>query len=248
MSEHRPGPSASDADPALIEDLVTANRILFNQGVVDGFGHVSVRHDKNADCFLLARSMAPGLVGAADLMAFDLASNALNGDGRVAYVERFIHGEIYRTRPDVMSVIHSHSSSVIPFGVVTGVPLRAIFHMGSFLRTGTPIFEIRSVVGQASDMLIRDAKLGEGLARSLGASNVVLMRGHGSTAVGTTLRQAVFRAVYTEINARLQAEAIRLGPVTYLSEEEAASASANNDKHINRAWNLWRMQADATRG
>jgi ribulose-5-phosphate 4-epimerase/fuculose-1-phosphate aldolase len=248
MSEHRQGAAVADADPALIEDLVTANRILFDQGVVDGFGHVSVRHDKDATCFLLARSMAPGLVGAADLMAFDLASNPLGGDSRAAYLERFIHGEIYRTRPDIMSVVHSHSPAVIPFGVVTGVPLRAIFHMGGFLRTGTPIFEIRSVVGSASDMLIRDAKLGEGLARSLGAAAVVLMRGHGSTAVGASLRQAVFRAVYTEINARLQAEALRLGPVTYLSDEEAVSASANNDKHIDRAWNLWRMRADASRG
>jgi ribulose-5-phosphate 4-epimerase/fuculose-1-phosphate aldolase len=136
----------------------------------------------------------------------------------------------------------------VPFGIVSGVPLRAVFHMGSFIGHKTPIFEIREIVGDASDMLIRDAKLGEGLARSLGASNVVLMRGHGSTTVGTSLRQAVFRAVYTEINARLQAEALRLGPVTYLSEGEAASASSNNDKHINRAWNLWRMAAEKARG
>ncbi|MBV8649900.1 MAG: class II aldolase/adducin family protein [Alphaproteobacteria bacterium] len=248
MPEHRPSISVADADPALVADLVTANQILFNQGVVDGFGHVSVRHDKEPSCFLLARSMAPGLVGPADLMAFDLASNALGGDSRVGYVERFIHGEIYRARPEIMSVVHSHSPSVVPFGVVSGVTLRAVFHMGSFIGHNTPIFEIRDVVGDASDMLIRDAKLGEGLAKSLGSSNVVLMRGHGSTTVGTTLRQAVFRAVYTEINARLQAEALRLGPVTYLSEGEAASASSNNDNHINRAWNLWRMAAEKARG
>jgi HCOMODA/2-hydroxy-3-carboxy-muconic semialdehyde decarboxylase len=247
MPEHRPGPSVADADPALVADLVSANRILFDQGVVDGFGHVSVRHDKDPNSFLLSRSMAPGLVGAGDLMAFDLASNALGGDQRAAYVERFIHGEIYRARPEIMSVVHSHSPSVIPFGVVSGVMLRPIYHMGSFLGAGTPVFEIREVVGTASDMLIRDAALGAGLAKSLGPSAVVLMRGHGSTTVGTTLRQAVFRAVYTEINARLQAEALRLGPVTYLTGEEAFAASANNDKHVDRAWDLWRMAAEKAR-
>ncbi len=248
MPDRRPGTSVADADPALVADLVVANQILSNQGVVDGFGHVSVRHDKNPDCFLLSRSMAPGLVGTGDLMAFDLASNALGGDSRAAYMERFIHGEIYRARPEIMSVVHSHSPSVIPFGVVSGVPLRAIYHMGSFLGASTPVFEIRDVVGAASDMLIRDAKLGQGLARSLGSSAVVLMRGHGSTTVGLTLRQAVFRAVYAEINARLQAEALRLGPVTYLTDDEAVGASANNDKHVDRAWDLWRMAAEAAKG
>ena len=132
---------------------------------------------------------------------------------------------------------------MIPFGA-TGVPLRPIYHMSSFLGSGVPIFEIRDVVGAASDMLIRDAKLGEGLAKSLGSSAVVLMRGHGSTTVGASLRQTVFRAVYAEVNARLQAEAVRLGPVTYLTDDEAMSASANNDKHVDRAWNLWRMAAE----
>jgi HCOMODA/2-hydroxy-3-carboxy-muconic semialdehyde decarboxylase len=244
MANSLPAPSVADADPALVADLVIANQILFNQGVVDGFGHVSVRHDKDPDCFLLARSMAPGLVGVGDLMAFDLSSKALGGDARAAYVERFIHGEIYRARPDIIAVVHSHSPSVIPFGVVSSIKLQAIYHMGGFLRTGTPIFEIRDVVGSASDMLIRDAKLGQGLAKSLGSSAVVLMRGHGSTTVGVTLRQAVFRAVYTEINARLQAEALRLGPVTYLTDEEGVGAAANNDRHVDRAWDLWRMAAE----
>jgi ribulose-5-phosphate 4-epimerase/fuculose-1-phosphate aldolase len=241
MSENRPGPSVSDAEPALIEDLVTANRILFKQGVVDGFGHVSVRHDKIPDCFLLARSMAPGLVGAADLMAFDLASNALNGDGRVAYVERFIHGEIYRTRPDVMSVVHSHSPSVIPFGV-SKTRLQPIYHMSSFMGLDVPVFEIRDVAGPASDLLVRNAQIGAALAKVLGDKTVVLMRGHGSVTVGTSIPQVVFRAYYAEMNARLQSEAIKLGAVTYLSAEEAAASARTNDALVMRPWELWKRK------
>lgn len=243
VSSPRTASLVADADPALIADLVAANRILFHQGVVDGFGHVSVRHDKHRERFLLARSMAPALVTAADIMAFDLEGNPVAPDGRVAYVERFIHSEIYRAKPDVVAVVHSHSPSVIPFGVVTGVPLRAIFHLAGFLGAAVPIFEIRAAAGPASDLLIRDRKLGAALVRSLGTAPAVLMRGHGSTAVGSSLRQAVFRAVYTEVNARLQREAMSLGPVTYLSEGEAASASVMNDAHLNRAWDLWKVHA-----
>ena len=228
--------------PALVDELVDANHILFHQGVVDGFGHVSARDPRRSDRFLLARSMAPALVGAADIMRFDLDGNAARDD-RAAYLERFIHAEIYRARPDAMAVVHSHSPCVIPFGVAKGMPLRAICHMSGFLGAATPVFEIRSAAGPASDLLIRSRALGAALADSLGASAVVLMRGHGSTAVGASLRQAVFRAVYTEVNARLQAEALRLGPVTYLTDEEAALASAANDGQINRAWELWKILA-----
>jgi HCOMODA/2-hydroxy-3-carboxy-muconic semialdehyde decarboxylase len=230
------------AASAPIEELVDANHILFQQGVLDGFGHVSARDQRRADRFLLARSMAPVLVSAADIMTFGLDGNPLD-DERTPYLERFIHSEIYRARPDVMAIVHSHSPCVIPFGVVSGVPLRAICHMSGFLRSATPVFEIRTAAGPASDLLIRDRKLGAALARSLAASAVVLMRGHGSTAVGASLRQAVFRAIYTEVNARLQSEALRLGPVTYLNDEEADLASATNDGQINRAWELWKMQA-----
>jgi HCOMODA/2-hydroxy-3-carboxy-muconic semialdehyde decarboxylase len=227
----------------LIEDLVAANRILYDQGVVDGFGHVSARHDKHADRFLLARNMAPGLVTTADIMSFDLDGNALGGDTRTAYLERFIHSEIYRARHDVMAVVHSHSQTVIPFGLVAGVPLRPVFHMGSFLPARTPIFEIREPAGPASDMLIRSPELGVALSRSLGSGAAVLMRGHGATVVGSTLRQAVFQAVYTEVNAQIQVEALRLGPVNYLTEEEAANAARTIAGQINRAWELWRMKA-----
>jgi ribulose-5-phosphate 4-epimerase/fuculose-1-phosphate aldolase len=232
----------SDADPTLVEELVAANRILFNQGVVDGYGHVSLRHDKRPDRYILSRSRSPGLVTAEDLIEYDLDSNPVS-DPRPGYLERFIHGEIFRLRPDVMAVIHSHSPSVIPFGLVEGVPLRPVFHMSGFLGAGVPIFEIRDVVGTGSDMLIRDRPLGVGLAKVLGAGSAVLMRGHGSTAVGKTLRHAVFRAIYTEVNARLQADAMRLGKVNFLTDDEAAAAAAMNDANLNRTWDLWKTQA-----
>jgi HCOMODA/2-hydroxy-3-carboxy-muconic semialdehyde decarboxylase len=158
--------------------------------------------------------------------------------GRTPYLERFIHGEIYRARPDVTAVVHSHSPAVIPFGVST-VPLRPVSHMGGFLGEGAPVFEIRDAAGPASDMLIRDRALGAALARSLGVAAVALMRGHGSVAVGASIRQAVFRAIYTEVNARIAADALRLGPVTWLTPQEAANVAAANDGQLGRAWDLW---------
>ena len=232
------------ADPALIEDLVAANRILYDQGVVDGFGHVSVRHDKRPGHFLLARSMAPGLVAAADIMEFDREGEAVDPQGRTPYLERFIHSEIFKTRPEVQAVVHSHSPSVIPFGVVA-VGLQPIYHMSSFLGAGVPVFEIREAGGAATDMLIRDPALGAAVARKLGGSAVVLMRGHGNVVVGQSIEQVVFRAIYTEINAKLQAEALRLGQgeVAFLNAEEAAKATATNNLVLSRAWELWKQQA-----
>jgi ribulose-5-phosphate 4-epimerase/fuculose-1-phosphate aldolase len=230
--------------PELIEDLVAANRILSDQGVVDGFGHVSARHPGDPSRFLLARSMAPGLVTAEDIMEFDLDGNALEARGRALYAERFIHSEIYKAYPEINAVVHSHSPSIIPFGA-TKVTLRPIYHMSSFLGAGVPVFEIRESGGPATDMLIRNPDLGAALARRLGDAAVVLMRGHGDVVVGRSVRQVVFRAVYTEINARLQAEAIRLGAseVEFLNDEEAAKASATNDAVLDRPWELWKRQA-----
>jgi ribulose-5-phosphate 4-epimerase/fuculose-1-phosphate aldolase len=234
------------ADAALIDDLVAANRILFDQGVVDGFGHVSARHDKNSERFLLARSMAPGLVTAADIMEFDLDGNAIDAKGRAVYLERFIHSEIYKTHPEVNAIVHSHSPAVIPFGVA-GLPLRPIFHLSGFLGgTGVPIFEIRDAGGPATDMLIRNPELGAALAKKLGIAPVVLMRGHGDVVVAGSVQEVVFRAVYTEVNARLEAEALRLAPIgqiTFLNDQEAANAAATNAGVLGRAWELWKARA-----
>ena len=243
------GAQSPTADPALIEDLVAANRILYDQSVVDGFGHVSVRHDKNPERFLLARSMAPGLVTAADIMEFDRDSNAIDPKGRAVYLERFIHSEIYKAHPEVKAVVHSHSPAVIPFGVV-GTPLRPIYHMGSFLGLGVPVFEIREAGGLATDMLIRSPELGEALAKTLGSAAVALLRGHGNVVVGASVREVVFRAVYTEINARLQSEALRIGQgqVVFLNDAEAMAATTTNQAQIGRAWDLWRAKALAAAG
>ena len=225
------------ADPTLIDKVVLANRILYRQGVVDGFGHVSARHDRSPGHFLLARNMAPGLVGRDDIVTFDLEGAAQDAGGRRVYLERFIHAEIYRARPDVHAVVHSHSPSVIPFGV-TQQPLRPVFHMCGFLGEGSAHFEIRDAAGY-TDMLIGDGRLGAALAAALGGRSTVLMRGHGSTVVGASIEQAVYRAVYAEVNARLQIAARQLGDVTYLNAAEAAKAAAVNDTQLARVWELW---------
>ena len=238
------GGGGTGASPDLVRDVAIANRILFQQGVLDAFGHVSVRHDKRPDRFLLARNMAPGLVTEADIVEFDFDGNPINANGRSVYLERFIHGEVFRARPEVMAVVHSHSPSVVPFGIVKGVPFRPVYHMAAFIGEAAPIFEIRDAGGDATDLLISNSMLGVALAKTLGQGNVVLMRGHGATIVGADLKEAVFRAVYTEGNARLQAEALRIGPVTYLSAGEVKTATVNVGGQKNRAWDLWRMQAE----
>ena len=229
-------------DPKLIEDLVYANRILSDQGVVDAFGHVSVRDDTDPTCFLLARSVAPALVTTSDILAFDRNGEPIDARGRTVYLERFIHAAIYRARPDVMAIVHSHSPAVIPFSV-TGTILRPIYHMSAFLGAGAPVFEIRDAAGM-TNMLITDNKLGDALAKSLGDRAVVLMRGHGSVAVGDSIQQVVHRAIYTEVNARLQAEAARLGPINFLTPEEAVKADAQTDSKasLSRPWELWKAR------
>lgn len=234
-------------DPQILQDLVHANHILFNEGVVDAYGHISVRHDKDPNRFLLARNVAPAQVEAEDIMEFDLDGDALHGDDRRPYLERFIHGEIYRLRPDVMSVVHSHSPSVVPFSAVKGHSLRPIFHMCGFLGCGAPIFDLRDHFGDGNDMLIRNREMGAALARDLGDASVVLMRGHGSTAVASSVRLAVFRAVYTEQNARMVATASNIGEITYLSEAEADATLEMHESQLHRPWNLWLEAATAAR-
>ncbi len=228
----------------LVQDLVDANRILSHQGIVDAFGHVSARHDRYLDRFLLACNIAPANVEAGDIIEFNLDSTPLNAGGRRIYLERFIHGEIYRARPDVQAIVHSHSPSVVPFSVVKSVRFRPVCHMCGFLGQGADIFEIRDICGPASDLLIRDRRLGQALAEALGAANVILMRGHGSTVVGPNLKQAVYRAVYTEVNARLAADALRLGPVEFLTPEEA-KATLTVETEIDRPWQFWKAAAEA---
>jgi ribulose-5-phosphate 4-epimerase/fuculose-1-phosphate aldolase len=235
--------SAGAPDARLVEDLVVANKVLSDLGVLDGFGHVSVRHDKDPNRYLMSRSMAPALVKADDILEYDLDSVAVDAKGQALFLERFIHGEIYKVRPEVKAIVHSHSPSIIPFGVSETTRLRPVYHMSSFLGVETPVFEIRDVVGEGSDLLVRNPAIGAALAKVLGGKAVVLMRGHGSVTVGTSIPQVVFRAYYAEMNARLQSDAIQLGAVTYLTPEEAAASAKTNDALVMRPWELWKRKA-----
>lgn len=230
------------ADPSLLRDLVAANHILYDHGVVDAFGHVSVRCLERPDRFLLARNMAPGSVTAADILEFRLDGSPVDAQGPRPYLERFIHSEIYAARPDVVAIVHSHSHSIVPFSI-SAQRLRAVSHMAGFIGLEAPLFEIRDAAGPATDLLIRSPELGRALATSLGASNIVVMRGHGSTVTAPSLQLAVYRAVYAEMNARYQAEAMRHGPVTALTAAEAAACMAATEGQVHRPWELWTREA-----
>src|SRR5256885_1203217 len=223
--------------------LAAASRVLVARGVVDAFGHVAMRHPQAPERYLMARAIAPALVTPDDIIEYDLDSNPCNANGRSSFLERFIHGEIYRARADIHSIVHSHSPSVIPFGLV-GVQMQAMFHNAAFLAEGVPVFDIRKKFG-ATDMLVSDAPKGVALAAVMGKKNVALMRAHGSVACGPTLQTAVFRAVYTEVNARIQhwTAALKGGaPIAALDLEEGRLSDAVNQTAGMRAWDLWRGQ------
>jgi HCOMODA/2-hydroxy-3-carboxy-muconic semialdehyde decarboxylase len=232
---------ASPSDQNLVEDLIAANHILFDQGVVDAWGHVSVRSNKDKNRYFLSRSIAPALVTAADIMEFDLDSNPIDQRDRKMYFERYIHGEVYKARPDVQAVLHSHSPTVIPF-TVTPTPLRALAPVSAFLGAGVPVFEIRGM-NKLGDLKIRDPKQGKALAEKLGRNVVVLLRGHGLVAVGNSLRQLVWRGIYTEVAAKQQIFAMQLGEVNYLNAEEQQYGTENVPVDSDRAWDLWKRQA-----
>jgi HCOMODA/2-hydroxy-3-carboxy-muconic semialdehyde decarboxylase len=230
------------APKELIAELVLANKILFGLNVVDAFGHISVRHPKDPAKYLMARHLPPGIVTAKDIVLFDLDSTPLTHADKPQYSERFIHSEIYKLRPEVMSVIHCHARSLIPFGAARGAKLRPMSHMCGFLGCGVPIFEIRKAGGN-TDMLIRTPELGKAVAETLGDKNVVLMRGHGATMIGISIPEVVFRAVYSMDNATVQMQAHVLafgGEVEFLNEEEAELSSRG--RNVPRAWSLWKSQ------
>jgi ribulose-5-phosphate 4-epimerase/fuculose-1-phosphate aldolase len=227
-------------DPELVDELVTGNRILYHQKIVDAFGHLSVRDNKDPTKYLMSRHLAPGLVTAGDVVTLDLDSVPVHDVGKRYYSERFIHGEIYKARPEIKAVVHCHAPQLIPFGA-TKVPLRPIYHMSGFLGAGVPIFEIRET-GGVTDMLVRTPDLGRALAVALGDKPVILMRGHGATMVGTSIKHVVYRAIYAALNAALQMEALRLGEPMFLSPEEAVLAAIRNDKALDRAWALWQRE------
>jgi ribulose-5-phosphate 4-epimerase/fuculose-1-phosphate aldolase len=237
----RVGTGQGSVDPDLLDDLVAANRILAEQGVLDGMGHVSVRHPQRADRFLLARSMAPALVQRGDILEYQFNGDAVDAAGRSSYQERFIHAEIFRARADVQAIVHCHTPSLIPFAA-SDVPLRAMYHMASFVADGVPVFDIRKAAG-ITDLLVKDAPLGRALVQTLGARAAVLMRGHGAVVVGRSIPEAVGRSVYLDLNARAQVQAVALGGrITYVDPAEARLRMADPAGEYTRAWDLWKRQ------
>ena len=228
-------------DPTLLEDLVAANRILAEHGVIDAYGHVSVRSPGDPNRFFLARNIAPETVQAQDVLEYGLDGEPVDRSRvRDSVTERYIHSEVYRARPDVIAVVHNHSPSVVPFSV-TDVPMRPNFHMAAFIGEGVPNFEIRKVQ-KGSDLLVRNPKLGAALAKTLGKKPAALMRGHGSVVVGENLPRAVGRSVYLEISARMQLQALLLSKrITFIDAAEVKASNPVQD--YKRAWPLWREKA-----
>lgn len=228
-------------DRAVLEDLAAASRILTDQGVFDAAGHVSMRHPGNAERFLMSRSLAPALVAPDDIMEFTLECEPCEARGRTGFLERFLHGAIYRTRPDVMAIAHGHSPSVVPFGLVA-TPMLATYHNAAFLASGVPVFDIRARFG-VTDIVINTRERGAALAEALADKSVLLLRAHGFVAVGPSVQAAVFRAVFTEISARVQLQAALLGgPIAALDAEEGRKADAINLATLGRSWELWRRR------
>jgi ribulose-5-phosphate 4-epimerase/fuculose-1-phosphate aldolase len=227
-------------DASQINELVLANHILTMNGVLDAYGHVSVRSERNPNHFFLAQHIPSGTVTRDDIVEYDLDSKQVGGKPRTGYTERFIHGEIYRARPDVMAVVHCHSADVIPF-TVTNVPLRPMIHMAAFLGGPIPVFEIRNT-GGITDLLIRSPELGKALAKSLGDNTAVLLRGHGAVVVAPGLHVVAGRSYYLSVNAKVQQQAIALGggKVTYLDPGEARKALPQDG--YERSWELWKQQ------
>jgi HCOMODA/2-hydroxy-3-carboxy-muconic semialdehyde decarboxylase len=242
-SAQAPLTSGGPVSPAVLEDLAAAYRILAMEGVIDAYGHVSIRHPGNPNRYLMSRSLGPAMVTPADIMEFDLDSRPVDPKGRNSVLERFIHGEIYRARPDVTVVIHSHAPSVIPFSI-TQVPLRPVFHMATFLYEGVPVWDSRSVKDpDAAALLVRNSVIGRSLAEKLGSKRVALLRGHGNVVVGNNIQMTVRQAIYTEVNAKMLLAALALGgPVNYISAEEGAAVD-KNPGDVQRGWDLWKRKA-----
>ena len=230
----------TDLDRALA-DLVIANRILAHENVVDAYGHVSIRHPLDPKRFLLARSLSPEMVEEADVMEFDLEGNPAAGDTRQPYLERFIHGAVYESRPEVMAVVHAHAEDVLPFGITT-TPLRPVIHSGSFMGAEVPVWDIRDKFGD-TNLLVTDMAQARDLAAHLGPRNIALMRGHGFAAAARSLIEVVRMSVYVPRNARVQLAAMQLGTVKPLSSGEIAARNAGYKPQSPETWRAWEYWA-----
>ena len=226
----------------VLEELVTANRILAREEVVDSFGHVSVRHPERPDRYLLSRARAPERIEVEDIMEFTLEGEAVDARDRKPYLERFIHGALYEARPDVQAVVHNHSPSVIPFGV-TGTRLKPLLHMCASIGHNVPLWDSHDKFGDTA-LLVENMDMGRDLAKSLDKGRTALMRGHGAVVVGQTLRHAVFISVYLELAAKLQMQAMPLGSIKYLTDGEVDKVINRTGPYtIDRAWENWCRRA-----
>ena len=240
--------AAAGASAQLVDDLVVGNRILANENILDGLGHISVRHDQNPNHFLLSRDLAPALVTAGDLIEYDLDGNPVS-DKRQGYQERFIHAAIYKARPDVKSVVHAHTPSLLVFAD-SSIPMRPMYHMAAFLTAGVPNYEIRKVPG-STGMLVNNNQLATALAQTLGDKAVALMRGHGVVIVGPDIPEAVSRSIFLDVNARVQLQAVALGgTVAYLSPQDVGPAPPTGGRQVTstgvtypRSWPFWKARA-----
>jgi ribulose-5-phosphate 4-epimerase/fuculose-1-phosphate aldolase len=227
---------------AIIQELVTANRILAREGVVDSFGHISARHPDNPNHFLLSRARAPDCIENDDIMTFTLEGEPVNPGDKAPYLERFIHGGLYEARPDVHSVVHNHSPSVIPFGV-TGKPLRPLLHMCAHIGSEVPSWDSHDKFGDTA-LLVESVEMGRDLAKAMGKNRTILMRGHGATVVAGNIRHCVFTSVYLEVNAKLQMQAMAMGDIKFLTPGEVDKVIARTGPYtLNRAWENWCRRA-----
>jgi ribulose-5-phosphate 4-epimerase/fuculose-1-phosphate aldolase len=227
----------------LLEEIVTANRILAKEGVVDSFGHISARHPDNPSHFLLSRARAPERIETDDIMEFTLEGEPVNPRGRAPYLERFIHGGIFEARPDVHAVVHNHSPSVIPFGV-TGKPLKPLLHMCANIGHDVPVWDSHDKFGDTA-LLVESVAMGRDLAQAFGKRRTILMRGHGATVAAGNVRHAVFIAIYLEVNAKLQMQAMAMGDIKFLTPGEVdAVISRTGPYTLNRAWENWCRRAE----
>jgi len=227
----------------ILQELVIANRILANEGIVDAFGHASVRHPDHPDRYIMACSRSPGIVTVCDLMEYTLDGDPLDQQGRPMYAERHIHGGVYEIRPDIKAVIHNHSHAVIPFGL-TDTEIRPVFHMGSTMLGPVPIWDIADNFGDTT-LLVLNMDQGRDLAQGMQGGRIALMRGHGCVVGGNTIKEAVMIAIYLEANAKLQMQALQLGEPRYMTggEIEQCSERITGELAIDRAWEYWTIRA-----
>lgn len=230
----------------VIEELVTANRILAREEILDSFGHISARHPENPNRFLLSRARAPDMIEEADIMTFEHDGTPVEPGDRKPYLERYIHGAIYEARPDVHAVVHSHTGSVLPYGV-TGWKLRPMAHVGACIGKDVPIWDADEKFGE-TDLLVVNMAMGRDLVRTLGQGNVALMRGHGCAVAGANIRECVFRIIQLDVNARLQREALAMSQVTgqlkFMSDGEIDAWNKILTPYSwERAWENWCKRA-----